>query len=90
MFIRLKRRKLKQGDTAIDVLLLSSYRTSSTASPRQRFIKQWTVLKSDMNIPARRQWFFEDLEYDLSTLIPDCEKRRIILVGVQQKWDKLN
>ncbi len=39
MFIKIKQRKL-QCDTAIDVLLLSSYRASAANQPKHRFIKQ--------------------------------------------------
>ncbi len=83
MFIKIKRRKL-QYDTAIDVMLLSSYRESGSAMPKHRFIKQWTVRKSDWIDPTRHQWFFDDIEEDLTTLFPDEEKRRGVLIMLQQ------
>ena len=61
MFVKIKQRKLRD-DTAIDVLLLSSYRESGSAMPKHRFIKQWTVRKSDWIDPTRHQWFFDDIE----------------------------
>ena len=84
MFIKIKQRKL-QCDTAIDVLLLSSYRASGANQPKHRFIKQWTTRKSDLVRPNRRQWFLDDVEYDLTTLVPDCEKRQEILIALQRK-----
>ena len=84
MFIKIKQRKLKYG-MAIDVLLLSSYRESGATTPKHRFLKQWTTLKSELAIPTHREWFLEDVEYDLSTLVPDDEKRQAILAALQQK-----
>jgi hypothetical protein len=84
MFIKVKQRKL-QRDTAIDVLLLFSYRASGANQPKQRFIKQWTTRKSDLARPNRRQWFLDDVEYELTTLVPDCEKRQEILIALQKK-----
>ena len=84
MFIKIKRRKLRY-DTAIDVLLLSSYRESGAALSKHQFIKQWTTRKSDLVRPNRRQWFLEDVEDDLITLVPDREKRQKILVKLEQR-----
>ena len=83
MFIKIKQRKLRD-DTAIDVLLLSSYRESGSAMPKHRFIKQWTIRKSDLVLPNRRQWFMENVEYDLSTLVPEDEKHHGYLTLLQQ------
>ena len=83
MFIKIKRRKLRY-DTAIDVMLLSSYRESGSAKPKHRFIKQWTIRKSDWTDPTRLRWLFEDIEEYLTELVPEDDKRREFLIQLRQ------
>ena len=83
MFIKIKQRKL-QYDTAIDVMLLSSYREGGSSMPKHRFIKQWTIRKSNWIDPTRLRWFFEDIEEYLTTLVPEDDKRREFLIQLRQ------
>lgn len=64
MFVRVKKRKLKY-DTAIDILLLESYRDQA-GQPKHQFIKQFSKRLSGLNTVDRKQWFMEDIEYDLA------------------------
>ena len=84
MFIKIKRRKLRY-EIAIDVMLLESYRDSGTSVPKHRFVQQWTIRNSDWKKLNRRQWFFEDVEYDLTGLVPDNEQRQKILASIDPK-----
>jgi len=77
MFVRVKKRKLKY-DTTIDILLLESYRDNA-GQPKHKFIKQFSKRLSEIGTVDRKQWFIEDIQYDLIDLnFEDSEVQKII------------
>lgn len=83
MFVRLKKRKLKY-DTAIDILLLESYRDEE-GQPKHKFIKQFTKRLSEINTADRKQWFIDDIECDLVYVLFDNTELQKILHRIK-KW----
>ena len=83
MFVRLKKRKLKY-DTAIDILLLESYRDVA-GQPRHKFIKQFTKRLSELNTADRKQWFIDDIECELVYVIFENAELQKILRRIK-KW----
>ena len=72
MFVRVVKRKLR-NDVALDFKLLESYRPELGQTPRQRFLKQWTIRKDD--IWAMGDMLLEDVEFDLDNLAPGKERK---------------
>jgi hypothetical protein len=83
VFVRFKKRKLKY-DTAIDILLLESYRDEA-GQPKHKFIKQFTKRLSEVNTADRKQWFIDDIECDLVYVIFDNTELQKILCRIK-KW----
>jgi hypothetical protein len=80
MFVRVVKRKLRD-DVALDFKLLESYRPEPGHTPKQRFLKQWTIRKDD--IWAMSDMFLDDVEFDLDYLAPVNEQKKIL--GVVKK-----
>ncbi len=75
MFIRVVKRKLRY-DVALDFKLLESYRPAPDQPPKHRFLKNWTIRQDD--IWAMGEYLVGDIEYDLFTLAPDHEQKKIL------------
>lgn len=84
MFVRFKKRKLKSG-TALDIILLKSYRPAPGQRSTHKFIKQWTIRKSELYSADRRAWFVDDIKYDLNLAGIDVQETKKILASVRKK-----
>lgn len=81
MFIRTIKRKLKT-DTAFDFKLLESYRQAGSP-PKHKFIKGWTIKKSD--IWAMGDIFVDDIEFDLDLAGMSRSEIRKIIASIRKK-----
>ena len=80
MFIRTRKRNLKNG-TAIDFMLLESYRPKPGQAPKHRFKKQWTIKQSEVKYKSSCNDLLEDVEYEFDLFEwPDDEKEEILTV----------
>jgi len=84
VFVRFKKRKLKSS-TALDIILLKSYRPVPGQRPTHKFIKQWTIRKSELYSADRRACFVDDIKYDLSLAGIDAKEIKKILASVRKK-----
>ncbi len=75
MFIRVVKRKLRQ-EMALDFKLLESYRPAPDQPPKHRFLKNWTIRQD--NIWAMGECLVDNIEYDLFTLAPEHEQKKIL------------
>lgn len=81
MFIRAIKRKLKT-DTAFDFKLLQSYRPEGS-TPKHKFIKGWTIKKSD--IWTMGDIFLDDIEFDLDLAGIKRNEIRKIVSSIRKK-----
>jgi hypothetical protein len=84
MFIRLIKRSLKR-DTAYDFKLLESYRAEGLP-PKHRFIKGWTIKKSD--IWAMEDIFLDDIEFDLDLSGVNRKEIKKIISSIRKRLKK--
>ena len=84
MFIRLIKRKLKT-DIAFDFKLLESYR-SEGHPPKHRFIKGWTIKKSD--IWSIGDILLDDVEFDLDLAGFDRKEIEKLIASIRKKLKK--
>jgi len=81
MFIRLIKRKLKT-DIAFDFKLLESYR-SDGQPPKHRFIKGWTIKKSD--IWSIGDLLLDDVKFDLDLEGIDRKEIQKLIASIRKK-----
>lgn len=85
MFVRTKKRKLK-NDTALDVMLLESVWIVTKKASKHRFLKQWTIRKSD--IWSIGDSWLSDVAWDLSNCCDNATAKKI-LSSVRKKMRQL-